>query len=380
MRTRGVSKSLTYSVQRICHLSTVHPRNDIRILLKECKSLARAGYEVHLVVGDGLGASVSDNVQIHDIGPTPKSRIKRMWVQPNLVLKKVLELRPDIVHFHDPELLPVGVKLVRDGMRVIYDAHEDVPRQILTKHWIPMGIRTVIAKVFEVYENRAVRKLSGVVAATPHIERRFSEQGLTTVNVNNYPIPEELAPVKCGVSRQERVCYIGAISRMRALPQLVRALPLVPEVRLTLCGNFSEAGLEAELREEPGWVQVDYLGVVDRRTVRRVMAESFAGIVTFLPALNHINAQPNKLFEYMSAALPVIASNFPLWREIIDGAGCGLCVNPDSPEQIAAAIRTLIDSPSEVERMGRAGRQAILSKYNWPSEAQKLVDFYKVLA
>lgn len=343
-------------------------------------SLIDAGYEVHLVVGDGQGDAVINGIQVHDIGVKPASRIKRMWAQPKKAKRKIAELEPDVVHFHDPELLPVGVTLAKKGMHVIYDAHEDLPRQNLTKDHIPKVLRPAIAKVFEFYENYAVKNLSGVVAATPHIERRFSRQGVRTVNVSNYPIPKELARVDGRVSRQKRVCYVGDISRMRGLLQVIRALPLVPEVRLTLCGDIGEPGLDTELRAKPGWLQVDYLGVVNRAAVWRVMKESFAGLVTFLPAPNHIEAQPNKLFEYMSAELPLIASDFPLWREIIDGVGCGLYVNPESPEAIAEAIRTLLDAPHEVERMGRAGRQAVMRKYNWPMEAQKLVNFYKTLA
>lgn len=363
----------------ICHITTVHPRNDTRILLKECHSLAMAGFDVRLVVGDGLGNAVFENVQICDIGPKPKSRIQRMSVQPKRALKKVLALRPDLVHLHDPELLPVGVKLAKKGIRVVYDAHEDAPRQNLTKRYIPRHIRPAISSLIEFYENHAVKKFYGVVTATPYIEQRFSKQTLRTVNVSNYPIPMELAPFESAASRKNGVCFIGTISRMRGLLQVVQALHLVPDARLTLCGNYGDAGFKRVLSAEPGWAQVDYLGHVDRVTVRRIMAESSAGIVTFLPIPNHINAQPNKLFEYMSAELPVIASNFPYWRKMIDETGCGLCVNPDSPEQIAAAIRSLLDSPDKARTMGRAGRNAVLERYNWPNEAKKLVDFYETL-
>ena len=363
-------------MQRICHITTVHSRIDTRIKLKECESLVASGFEVHLVVADGLGDSVCENIQIHDIGPKPRSRIKRMLVQPKRALKRVLALEPGIVHLHDPELLPIGVSLSQIGIRVIYDAHEDVPRQHLNRHYIPGLIRPAISSLFELYENRAVSKLAGVVGATPYITQRFVDQGLRAVNVNNYPLPAELAPNGGNVSRQKRICYVGTISRKRGFPQAIRALSLVSEARMTLCGNFSPASLEAELKAELGWAQVDYLGHVDRTTARHIMAESSAGIVTFLPAPNHMNAQPNKLFEYMSAELPVIASDFPLWREIVEGNGCGVCVDPESHHKIADSIRMLLDSPREAKQMGQKGRQAVLRKYNWPVEAQKLIDFY----
>ena len=366
-------------MNRIVHLTTVHQRHDIRILIKECTALSQAGYDVHLVVGDGEGNEVFEGVPIHDLGVKPNSRIKRMWSQPKKAQEKIIELNPDMVHFHDPELLPLGVKLARRGMRVIYDAHEDVPRQSLVKQYIPLRIRPFVAKLLESYENHAAKKFSGMIAATPHIERRFLMQGINVVNVSNYPILGDVASFSGKKTRKKQVCYIGGISRMRGLGQVIRALPLVPDIQLVLCGGFSEAAFEMELRNEPGWAQVDYRGQVDRVTAEGVMQDSIAGLVTFLPTANHMDAQPNKLFEYMSAKLPVIGSNFPYWKEMIEGAGCGLCVDPTSPKAIAKAIQRMCDSASSVEEMGQAGQQETINKYNWSKESQKLIAFYNAL-
>ena len=366
-------------MHQIIHLTTVHSREDVRIVEKECTSLVNEGYQVHLVVGDGKGDDVYKGINVHDIGIRPSSRIKRMWYQPKKAQKKIFELNPDVVHFHDPELLPLGVKLAKKGIYTIYDAHEDVPRQNLTKHYIPKVLRPIIARLFEIYENYAVKKLRGVVAATPHIGARFSTQGNDVSNINNYPMLNELVSDSAKVNPSNRICYIGAISRVRGLLQVVQALPLVPNVRLDLCGKFNERDFEKELRDEAGWRQVDYHGQVDRLTSLKIMKEAYAGIVTFLPCPNHLDAQPNKLFEYMSARLPVIGSYFPLWRDIIEGAGAGICVNPEEPDQIACAIRYLNTEATMVEQMGLAGRQAVLEKYNWAKESKKLTEFYKAI-
>ena len=88
---------------------------------------------------------------------------------------------------------------------------------------------------------------------------------------------------------------------------------------------------------------------------------------------------PIKLFEYMAAGMPVIASDFPLWREIVTDAGCGLLVNPEDAPAIAAAINRLLGDESMARQMGEAGRQAVLSRYSWSAEAQKLVALYAQL-
>jgi len=127
----------------------------------------------------------------------------------------------------------------------------------------------------------------------------------------------------------------------------------------------------------PGWQRVNVLGFLDRAGVRDVLGRSMAGLVTFHPAPNHIDSQPNKMFEYMSAGIPVIASDFPLWREIIAGNDCGLLVDPLNPAAIAEAIDYLISHPEEAERMGRNGRRAVEEQYNWEHEATKLIQFYE---
>jgi glycosyltransferase involved in cell wall biosynthesis len=124
---------------------------------------------------------------------------------------------------------------------------------------------------------------------------------------------------------------------------------------------------------------VSAIGQVNRAEVRNVLGRSVAGLVTFHALPNHVDAQPNKMFEYMSAGIPVIASNFALWRDIIEGNQCGICVDPMNPEAIAAAIDYLIEHPEDAKKMGENGRKAVLEKYNWLMEEKKLINLYKEL-
>ena len=364
---------------RIVHLTTVHPRDDIRIFRKECVSLAKAGYDVVLIVGDGRGGEVTQGVRVVDIGAAPAGRLARMRSQPQRALQAVLRVNPKLVHFHDPELLPLGVQLARQGLIVVYDAHEDVPRQILTKQWIAAPLRRLIAWAFERYENLQVRRLSAVVAATPHIAKRFSRIARRSVNVSNFPVVAELSAAAEPRLRENAVCYVGGIMRSRGALHMVRAMALVPDARLLLCGSFEDAALEAELRAEPGWAQVEFLGQVGRAQVREVMARARAGLVTLLPMPSYLDSLPIKMFEYMSAELPVIASDFPLWRGIVGQSACGVCVDPTDISAIADAMRDLLGSAKRVAQMGRAGRDAVLGRFNWPVAERELLSLYREL-
>ena len=361
----------------VAHLTSVHPRGDSRIFHKMCSSLAATCRSVTLVVADGLGDDTIDGVVILDAGAS-QGRIDRILRAPERLMTKALALDADLYHLHDPELLPIGLKLKKRGKRVVFDSHEDVPKQLLSKPYLNKAALWILSRVFGVFESWACRQFDGVITATPFIRDKFLEINRRTVDINNFPLLGELNAQVSWDDKAVEVCYVGGIGRIRGIVEVIQAMGLVQTgVRLNLCGHFSESALETSCKTLPSWQAVNVHGYVDRAGVRKMLGRSMAGLVTLHPVINYLDALPVKMFEYMAAGIPVIASDFPLWRKIVMGNQCGLCVDPMDPAAIAKAIDYLVQHPVDARQMGENGRRAVLECHNWSLEEAKLFAFYK---
>ncbi|MBM3315708.1 glycosyltransferase family 4 protein, partial [candidate division WOR-3 bacterium] len=287
--------------------------------------------------------------------------------------------RAAVCHLHDPELLPVGLLLKLRGRRVVYDVHEDYPQQVLSKHYLPRALRRPLAALLGRFEGAAARRLDAVVAATDHIAMRF---GASTTVVRNYPaLPGALPRRPRDHGRGLRVVHLaGTLTEDRGITSLVRALGLLDDsFELVLAGRFVPADYGRRLAALPGWSRVRHVPPVPHELVWDVYAGCDAGVVCLLPLPRYRVSLPVKLFEFMAAGLPVVASDFPLFRDIVERAGCGLCVDPESPEQIAAALRRLAAGPAAATAMGAAGRRAAAACYGWNAEADVLLGLYRRL-
>jgi glycosyltransferase involved in cell wall biosynthesis len=366
---------------RVTHLTSVHPPLDTRIFWKECRTLARAGFDVVLVAPDAPDDSVHGITLLSH--PRPGGRVERVIRTPLAVSRLALSTKADLYHFHDPDLLPAGVIIrVLSRKPVIFDSHEDVPRQLLDRPWIPQRWRPLAARFAGAIEQVLVRGVSAVVSAEPAAAARFPHDRTTTVQ--NFPLLEEFEAVES--ERQPRkhvLVYVGDVTEARGAVEMVDAIGLVSadlHAQLILVGPCHVPGLLEKLARRAGWARVEYVGWQNRAQVVQHLRSARAGIVVLHPTAQYRDAtQPVKLFEYMAAQLPVIASNFPAWHKWVEGAGAGIAVDPLDPSAIAGAIESILRDPGRAESMGRAGRSLVTQTYNWEPEGARLVELYRRL-
>lgn len=372
----------------VVHVTSVHPYDDIRIFHKECKSLARAGYHVSLIVpmAQRLGVEAEGGAVTIVTVDKVTGRLQRILRTLPAVWKMMLRIRKSTVifHFHDPELMPVaafaGIFLRK---KVVFDAHEDFPLQIFSKYWIPGIMRKPVSWAAKIVEFICIPFITNIIAATPAIAAKYPKK--RTVVVQNFPIVNPDVPRvsrKEFLERENQLVYLGGLSRMQGAIEMVRAFESAraeARVRFVVCGKFENASLKSQAEALSAWRHVEYMGWQNRDGVRKILGGATIGIVVDHPLLNYLEGYSTKMFEYMMAGIPIVCSNFPLWREIVGNIGCGLTVNPLDVSQISKAIVWLISNKDEAFEMGQRGRLAVERQYNWAPQEARLLQVYESL-
>ena len=368
---------------RVCHITTVHPVFDTRIFYKECISLAEI-YDVTLI-GRSEHAQTVEGIHIVSIGSVRASGPGRI-VNFFRALSRAVRVRARIYHFHDPELLPLGliIKLLTRRC-VVYDMHEDVKAHALSKTWYPVVARTVLAYGLRMLEKLILPFLDGVIVAAPSLVPIYER----SVIVRNYPIVSESPTVRrTGRDRKGTVLiYLGAISEKRNPFVYLEALRILGnkhrDVRLSLVGPVYPAEFAAELDRRIRNLgldgRVEVTGQVRFDEGQRRVSESDIGLCVIQSDPNYIDALPTKMFEYMVHGKPVVVSDFSLWKSIVESAECGFAVDPSSPEEVAEALDTLLRSRERMKKMGENGKKAVLNRYRWKKESQILKALYRQL-
>lgn len=361
----------------VVHVSSAHPYTDNRVHYRECESLAEAGFDVSLIAVDTAVGGPASRVRVTRI--PRRGRLKRMLISSNQAIRLAIRSRAKVVHLHDPELIPYIPLLRILGRVVIFDAHEDLPTQVLDKSYLSPITAKVISRLAKALL-QTVRLCNLTVAATETIAERLPAKNV--VVIHNYPpLREQEAEVALNDvnDRPARAVYIGGMSAERGATVMIDALgdgQMPDDWRMNLAGSGA-AGLMEALAQRPGWERVDFLGQIPPDEARDLILGSRVGLVLFQDNPAHRDSLPTKMFEYLAAGVPVIASDFPLWRTIVATHQCGQLVRQDSAGEVAKALARYASDAELLSTHSRNARELAVSTLNWAPEAARLTDAYR---
>lgn len=359
----------------VCHISTVHSAFDDRIFYKECVSLSKAGYNVTLVINHDKDERVK-GVNIKALKKS-ESRLTRFLFKPFQAILKALSVKAKIIHFHDPELIPLGLFFSILGKKVIYDAHENVPSQILSKTYIrPFFFRKLIAKLIRIFEHFGVYFFDAVISVIPEITNRFPKN--KRVLIRNLPIVNLLNNGRSLVKKPTEktiLFYAGGLSEIRGIIEVLKAIENIDDIELWLIGQWSSDNYRKLCQNHQSWSKVKYFGFMKLEEVFSYLTIADIGLCILYPEPNYLKSLPVKAFEYMAFQKPMIMSNFPYWQKVYNN--CAVFVDPFNINQIREAIINLKLNKANALKMGEVGKELVLSKYSWEAEEEKLISLYK---
>lgn len=363
---------------------------------KEARTLSGAGYAVTVVCMAGAGlpsVEERDGIRVLRVA---RSRLPipgwRFLLNSRRFERVLAETRPQILHAHDSDTLgPVAATARRLGIPFVYDAHE---------LWLGQGRRgrswlwfALMYLFFSVLERRLIRRSAAQVTVSAPIAR-WLEQRYHLQHVEllpNYPEagPEPRSDLRSRIDPQRLppeapiVLYLGGLMEERGLEALVQSIPLLrSDAHLVLLGRGTLEDSLRRLAAEMGVDQrVHVLAPVPPDEVVGWAASADLGVSPIAPSLlSYRYSLPNKLFQYMAAGLPVVASDFPQVRDVVIGSDAGLCVDTTDARQIAMAIDSLLADRDRCHAMGRNARRAVEEHYNWDVAARTLLEVYSSLA
>lgn len=358
----------------VCVISTVHPDYDTRIL-KQCRSLGDH-FSVDLIIQ-------SKKISYLNITILPLPIIHNRWQRLHLIMiatKLAFKKKYNFYIFHDPELIFLGVILKLFNKKVIYDVHEDYESQILDKHWIPSYLRKSISFIFSSIEKMSSKYYDSIVCATPFIHKKFSKINKNSFCVRNFPPSDELF-ISDNTSTLEKhrtnifkILYVGVISEERSILKILDSIRDI-NCELILAGNFSPPSLQKICEQHDSWKKVRYLGFIDRIVFSKVLNESDVGILLFQPLKNHIDALPNKMFEYMAGGLFQISSNFKEWKVLVEDNNIGITIDPKDSKMLSKTLLELQKNKLNIQSMRSDIRSVFKKNFTWDKEQ---IEFLKV--
>ena len=386
--------------KKICMVVSNPFVHDARVN-KEAKSLSKASYGVVVyATGDG---KLPNEERIDSV------LVKRLPVRryslfrPNMLrapfdffpsLLKIIRERADVYHAHDLDTLLICYLASRfNRSKLIYDSHElfmEMEKSYLSDVWWGRLAVSILLPIWSIEEKFCAKRADYVITVNDSVKNILIERlGIKNIMVlmNCLPFKE----VNRGREFHKKfslpedakiVLYQGGIMWRRAMKQIIDALEYLPKnIYLVLMGGGADrVEISRYVSGKSYSSRIKFHDEVSLEDLPRYTASADLGIIPLLNvSLNNYYSLPNKLFEYMHAGLPVVASNFPEIKKIVVKERVGVCFDPEKPKNIAQEVIKLLSNSKRMAEMGANALSVSKEIYNWEIEEKKLLSIYKRL-
>jgi glycosyltransferase involved in cell wall biosynthesis len=367
---------------KVCHISTVHYAFDDRIFYKQCRSLAGNGYDVTLIVEHERDENV-DGVHIVSL-PFAKSRSHRFMLNSVRAFIKGMKSGAGLIHFHDPELILIGLLFRLFGRKVIYDVHELVYSQFEQKEWLNPVLRNTMRVTYRFFEMLAVHFFNRIILVVDdnsfrdYFTKNYPSHLAKFTYIRNFcmlSMIDEAKPARL-ITEKQVLIYAGGLSRIRGIREVIQAIDQMGNPPLFLIfGKWSDTDYQMQCMKEPGWRHVKEMGYKRLEEVYPYMKVADIGIALLYPVKNYLTSFPVKAFEYMACSLPILMSDFPFWKDTFTGGAW--FTNAQNVESIRMTLEEVLSNKESMKLKGITGREMVESRFSWEAEEQRLLACYE---
>jgi glycosyltransferase involved in cell wall biosynthesis len=306
-------------------------------------------------------------------------------------LKEVLEIyKIDAVHIHDLPLCRIGTEVKKKyNIKLVIDLHENWPALLsVSSHTNTiMGRMLSSEKQWRSYEQECASEADRIITVVTEMKERIAKLGISDKKIIVLEnTPESQSITEFNFERDKRfftIIYIGGISFHRGLQYAINGLSvLVRElpVRLWIVGDGKYCSV---LRDQVMSLNlqnnVEFFGMVAKEKTDELVKKADLGLIPHIRSEQSDNSSPNKLFDYMAAGLPVLASNCNSVKRVINETNIGMTYIFDSPSDFASVIKRLYNDHEKRVILASNGKKAVTERYNWELGSISLVNLYSGL-
>ncbi|WP_251860923.1 glycosyltransferase family 4 protein [Clostridium sp. Marseille-Q2269] len=363
---------------KICMLTSGHDVFDNRIYYKEILSLKKLYKDIYLIAPGYKDFITNDGIVVKCFPPRKnwRDRIRPMKDMFNIAKS----LQADVYHAHEPDSFQVATKLKKNlNCKIIYDSHEYHP-EAFAEHF--GFIKSPMKKLIYLYEKSLGKKADYIITVNKLLVNKFKKYNLNVELIPNYPVLKDKEFMKEKVDKPTFI-YVGGLRQDRGILKILEAIQLVEKQKCkyifvgpfetkefeSRCCKFKEKYLKSE--------DIVFTGKISHVEVFDYLKKANAGFVILQPDnWRYVNAEPIKLFEYMSSKTAIIGSDFPMVRNIVEESESGLLVEPTSPKDIAKAIERISNNLENTKIMGEKGYLKVKEQYNWLVCQKRLLNIY----